>query len=62
MVQHATYDKSVEVGGYLSKPLSITYGVPQRSDLGPRLLLFYINDMRAACKFCVFIYCYPGVP
>ena len=40
--------KKIKVNGSISEKIEITYGVPQRSILGPLLFLVYINDLHEA--------------
>lgn len=49
-------DQVVDVSGTLSKPLSLSCGVPQGSILGPLFFLLYINDMKAACDCNLLLY------
>ena len=40
----------------VSKPASVTYGVPQDSILGPLLFLIYVNDMSSVTKNKLLLY------
>ena len=47
--------QSVKIGDCISTPRKVSFGVPQRSILGPISFLIYINDMSQVLRKYFFI-------